>query len=172
MMVLALKCLQPLLRMVSISQRITQTIKSSRQHRIRRMKAPRGIYVHAVINVNINSSYCISNVQLLSNNPNPASSLHAGFVGMEFYWEHNLFRHCHTHKNVFTTVQEVRVRHSILYIFQKHLRGIHWVAPRDFSGSWAAYSPWKLTVNVAVLTSMTQKRKSWSSKGMQQIYVK
>lgn len=157
-MVLALKCLQPLLGMVSISQRITQTMKSSRQHNIWRMKAPRGIYVHAIINVNINSSYCISNVQLLSNNPNPASSLHAVFAGVGFYWEHNLFRHCHTHKNVFTTVQNIRVRHSVLCIFQKHLRGTHWVAPRDFSGSWAAYSLWKLTVNVAVSTSMTLKK--------------
>lgn len=113
MMVLLLKSLQSLLRLIFISEHTTQTIKSSRQHSTWRIKVPRGIYARAIINVNISSSYCISNVHLLSNNPNPASSLHGAFAGMEFYWEHNLFRHCHTNKNVFTTVQKGRVGHFV-----------------------------------------------------------
>lgn len=74
-------------------------------------------------NVNINSSYCICNAQLLSNNPSPASSLHAVFTGMEFYWVHNLFRHFHTHTHTNTKMYlpqyKVRVGHFVLCFFQK-----------------------------------------------------
>lgn len=95
--VLALNFLHLLMRLVDFIVSVIYWETKSSQHSTWRIKVPREIYVHAVINVNLNSSYCISNVQLLNNNPTPASSLHAVFAGMEFYWEHNLFRHCHTH---------------------------------------------------------------------------
>lgn len=68
----------------------------SNPHSTGRGKEPREIYVDVVINVNINSGYCISNVHITEQKSNSPSSLHAVFAGMEFYWEHNLLRHCHT----------------------------------------------------------------------------
>lgn len=95
---------------------------------------------------------------LLSKKSNSPSSLHAAFAGMEFYWEHNLLRHCHTDthedKNVFITVQKVMVGHFVLCFFQKSLREVHWVAPTAFSCSCAANSLLKFTIIAAMFTSV------------------
>lgn len=127
-------------------------------------KEPRKIYVHVVINVNINSSYCISNVHIAKEKSNSPSSLHAAFAGTEFYWENNLLRHCHTdtheHKNVFTTVQKVMVGHFVLCFFQKSLREVHWVAPTPFSCSCAANNLQKFTVIVAMFISVALSKEN------------